>query len=115
MHELSVTEIILEIASEHARKANAERVTAIYLVLGRLSSVVDDSVQFYWDTLSEGTICQGAQLHFERIPARLACLDCATTYEIKDELTPCPQCSGSRVKVISGDEFRVDSIEVIRP
>jgi hydrogenase nickel incorporation protein HypA/HybF len=115
MHELSVTESILEIATDHAQKANAERVTGIYLVLGRLSTIVDDSVQFYWDALAEGTICEGAQLHFERIPARLTCLDCATTYEIQDELTPCPQCSGSRVKVISGDEFRVDSIEVIRP
>ncbi|HEY3345511.1 MAG TPA: hydrogenase maturation nickel metallochaperone HypA [Anaerolineaceae bacterium] len=115
MHELAVTESILSIATDHAQKANATSVTGIYLVLGRLSTIVDDSVQFYWDALAEGTICQGAQLHFERVPARLACLDCGATYEIKDELIPCPQCSGSRVKVISGDEFRVDSIEVIRP
>jgi hydrogenase nickel incorporation protein HypA/HybF len=115
MHELAVTESILSIATDHAQKANATSVTGIYLVLGRLSSIVDDSVQFYWDALAEGTICQGAQLYFERIPARLACLDCATTYEIKDDLIPCPQCGGNRVKVISGDEFRVDSIEVIRP
>jgi hydrogenase nickel incorporation protein HypA/HybF len=114
MHELSVTESILHIATEHAQKASAQKVTAVFLVLGRLSSIVDDSVQFYWDALSEGTICEGAQLHFQRIPAKLLCLDCGMTYEIDRDLTPCPGCAGNRIKVVAGDEFRVDSIEVVK-
>jgi hydrogenase nickel incorporation protein HypA/HybF len=40
-------------------------------VIGRLASIVDDSIQFYWDMISEGTICQGAKLHFKRVPAEL--------------------------------------------
>jgi|GEM_PF-5568018 len=52
MHELSVTESVLEIACRHAGKAQAKRVTDIYLVIGRLSSIVDDSVQFYWNLIS---------------------------------------------------------------
>ncbi len=114
MHELAVTESILQIASEHASKAGAKNVTDIYLVLGRLSSIVDDSVQFYWDAISEGTICQGAQLHFERVPAKLACLDCGTNFELPGELIPCPNCQGDHVKLVSGDEFRVDSIEIVK-
>ncbi len=114
MHELAVTESILQIASEHASKAGAKKVTDVYLVLGRLSSIVDDSVQFYWDALSEGTICQGAQLHFERIPAKMACLDCGTSFELPGELILCPKCQGGHVKVITGDEFRVDSIEILQ-
>jgi hydrogenase nickel incorporation protein HypA/HybF len=112
MHELSVTESILNIALEHARQANAKKVTHLYLVIGDLSSIVDDSVQFYWDIISQGTICEGAQLHFERIPARLTCEDCGTTFTIDSELTVCPQCQGIRVKIISGEEFRLDSIEI---
>jgi len=38
------------------KKANASKVTGINLVIGQLSSIVDDSIQFYWDTISEGTI-----------------------------------------------------------
>jgi hydrogenase nickel incorporation protein HypA/HybF len=112
VHELSVTESILNIATEAAKRENARKVTDIYLVLGKFSSIVDDSVQFYWDAISMQTICEGAQLHFERIPARLTCLDCTTTYTLTDELIPCPECGSSRVKVLSGDEFRVDSIEI---
>ena len=53
MHELPVTESVLEIALRHAKGAGAERITNIYLVIGQLSSIVDDSIQFYWDIVSK--------------------------------------------------------------
>jgi hydrogenase nickel incorporation protein HypA/HybF len=114
MHELAVTESILNIAANHAKKADGQKVTDIYLVIGRLSSIVDDSVQFYWDIISQDTMCAGARLHFERVPAKMLCLDCGSTYLLEGELTPCTQCQSARVKVLSGDEFRVDSIEITR-
>ena len=114
MHELAVTESIIQIASQHAERAQAKQVTAINLVIGRLSSIVDDSVQFYWDAISEGTICQGAKLNFERVPAKLQCQDCGTTFELAAELIPCPNCQGNQIKVLSGDEFRVESIEITK-
>lgn len=116
MHELAVTESILNIAIEHARKANARRVTDIYLVIGRLSSIVDDSIQFYWDILSteneDRLICKGAALHFNRVPARLLCLECGNEYTLESDLTPCPKCTSARVRVIAGDEFWVESIAI---
>jgi hydrogenase nickel incorporation protein HypA/HybF len=64
MHELSVTESILEIALRHASNANAKRITNLYMVKGQLASIVDDSVQFYWDIISKDSIAEGAVLHF---------------------------------------------------
>jgi hydrogenase nickel incorporation protein HypA/HybF len=87
-------------------------VISLHLVIGQLSSIVDDSVQFYWDMISAGTICEGAQLHFERRPVRLKCLDCDQTYTLSGELTDCPNCHSARIKVVSGEEFYLDSIEV---
>ena len=112
MHELPITENILKIAVDHAQQHNARKVTDLYLIMGQLSSIVDDSVQFYWDIISANTLCQGAKLHFERIPAQLNCLDCGETYTIPNELTPCPHCGSIRVKTVHGDEFRLDSIEI---
>lgn len=112
MHELAVTESILEIANRHARQANARRVTAVFLVIGQLSTIVDDSVQFYWDMIAQGTLCQGAKLHFERVPARIRCLDCAGEYGLVEKFSACPKCNSYQVKIISGEEFRVDSIDV---
>jgi hydrogenase nickel incorporation protein HypA/HybF len=112
MHELAVTESILNIATKHAAPANAVRVTDVHLVIGQLSSIVDESVQFYWDMIAEGTICAGARLHFQRKPATLKCLDCDQTYTLAGELTDCPNCHGARIKVVAGEEFYVESIEI---
>lgn len=113
MHELPITQSILRIASDHAAQAGAARVTDLYLVIGQLSSIVDDSVQFYWPLISKGTVCEGATLHFERIPARLLCQACGHAYGLADgTLMACPQCDSVRVQVTAGEEFRLDSIEV---
>lgn len=114
MHELSVTESVLEIACKHAEKARAERVTDIYLVIGRLSSIIDDSVEFYWNIISKDTLCEEAELHFKRVPAELVCLDCEHQYQLAEELMPCPNCSSARIRVLSGDEFHLESIEIQR-
>ncbi len=114
MHELSVTESVLEIACKHAEKAQATKVTDIYLEIGRLSSIVDDSVQFYWEMISKDTLCEDAKLHFKRVPAKLICLECQCEYALEDELQPCPNCGSARIKVLSGDEFNLDSIEIQR-
>jgi hydrogenase nickel incorporation protein HypA/HybF len=112
MHELSVTEGILTLALEHANKASAAKVTAINLVIGRLSSIVDDSVQFYWDMISENTICSGSKLEFDRRPAVLKCKDCGREYPIDRELMPCPDCKSYNVTIVTGEEFYLDSIEI---
>jgi hydrogenase nickel incorporation protein HypA/HybF len=112
MHELSVTENILEMSISYATKANAVKVTDINIVIGRLSSIVDDSVQFYWDFVTENTICAGSKLHFDRRPAVLHCSTCDTQFTIERDLTPCPKCGGYQTKIVSGEEFFLDSIEI---
>jgi hydrogenase nickel incorporation protein HypA/HybF len=112
MHELSVTESILDIATSHAKEAGAKKVTQINLVIGRLSSIIDDSVQFYWDSLSEGTICENSKLSFKRLPAILHCTACQIDYQIENELTPCPRCGGYQTTIKGGEEFFVESIEI---
>lgn len=112
MHELSVTENILEISLRHARQAGATRVTDVNILIGRLSSIVDDSVQFYWDLVTENTLCSGSILHFNRVPARLLCLKCGNEFELAAELCPCPVCQSMQVKVVAGEEFQIESIEI---
>lgn len=112
MHELSVTESLLEIALRHAQEAGAERIVRLNIVIGELSSIVDESVQFYWDIVSEDTIAEGAELHFERVDGTLRCLACGHTFPLNHRSFVCPQCGEARVVAVGGDEFRLDSIEV---
>lgn len=112
MHELAVTESILKIAERYAQQAKASRVTDLYLVIGALSSIVDDSVQFYWEIMTEESICAGSKLHFQRVPSRLLCLDCSNEYTLESGLEPCPACGSAKVEIIAGDQFYLDSIEI---
>jgi len=112
MHELSITESLLDLTLRYAEQAQAKRVTDLYIVVGRLSSIVDDSVQFYWDIISKDTLAEGARLHFERIPIQLECLHCGQRYNPSDEDFACPNCQSEQIRVIAGEEFYLDSIEV---
>jgi len=113
MHELSITQSILEIALRHGVQAQATKITDLHLIIGQLSSVVDDSVQFYWDMIAKDTLAEGSTLHFTRIPARLECQECGQTYTLEDsQLEGCPACESTKVKVIAGKEFQLESIEI---
>jgi hydrogenase nickel incorporation protein HypA/HybF len=110
MHELPITQNILEIALRHA--GDAKRITCINLVIGDLSAVIGESVQFYWDIISKGTIAEGATLHFERIRACFHCKDCGHEYRPDGRKFECPQCGSDQVNLIAGQEFRLESIEI---
>ena len=112
MHEMAVTQSILDIALNHAARHDAARVTSLNLVIGQLSSIVDDSVQFYWNIISKDTLCEGAILNFERIPAQMNCQECGHIYSLSQGLEACPHCGSFHVRVITGDEFRLESIEI---
>jgi hydrogenase nickel incorporation protein HypA/HybF len=109
MHELAITENILDIALKHAK---GQRITDLHLVVGQLASIVDDSVQFYWDMVSQGTSAEGAKLHFKRIPTEFICLDCEHHFTPSEDNFACPNCDSLRVAVVAGEEFYVEAIEV---
>lgn len=114
MHELTITESILEIALRHGREAGAVHITDLYLVIGELSTIVDESVQFYWDIISESTMAAGATLHFRRVAAQLVCQTCGHDYSPRLTL-PCPACGSADVCVTAGEEFYLEAIDVSAP
>ena len=113
MHELPATQGILATVIEAARSAGAERITAVDVVIGDLSSMVDDSVQFYFDVLSRGTPAAGAQLRMRRVHATATCGECGTSYSVTPPLSPaCESCGSLRISVRGGREFFIESIQV---
>ena len=112
MHELTITESILEIALRHAAEADAKKITDIHLVIGHISSIIDDSVQFYWDIVSDGTVAQGAVLHFLRVRIEILCQACGEGYHPEELDLSCPACGSRDVRVVAGEEFRLEAIEV---
>ena len=112
MHELPITQSLLDLAIKHAEEAGGGKITDLYLVVGKLASVVDDSVQFYWDIISEDTAAEGAKLHFRHTPLKIECLDCGAVFEPEEFSYTCNTCSGFRVRVAGGDEFHLEAIDL---
>ena len=109
MHELSLSSAIVNTVAKHAA---GRRVTVVSLRVGRLRQVVPDTLEFYFEFVARDSVCEGARLEQEVIPARLRCRGCGDEWEIEIPAFRCPACAGSDVEVASGDEFEVESIEV---
>ena len=112
MHEFSITQSVLSIALEKAGEAQASTIKKINLIVGELSGVVDDCVQFYFDFLSKDTIAAGASLCIEKIPFQLRCRNCGSVFSPGNFDWSCPNCQEQKLEVVSGRECYVDSIEV---
>ena len=113
MHELSVTQSILNIAVEAANGAGSKRVTAIDVLVGELTGFVTDSIQFYFDLLSKDTVAEGALLRFRREPASATCSACGHVFHPEAPFLPlCSACGSPGARLSGGRELRVESIEV---
>jgi len=109
VHELSLSGAVLNTVVKHAGE---RRVSVVSLRVGRLRQVVPDTLEFYFEFVARGTICEGARLEIEIIEATLRCIPCGREWEIEIPAFRCPSCGGSDVVVAGGNEFEVESIEV---
>jgi hydrogenase nickel incorporation protein HypA/HybF len=113
VHELAITQNILDIVLDEAKKAQADKVTRINLVIGELSGVVSDCVLFYFDFLKKGNAAEEATIDFRAVPVELRCRDCQTDFKPqKDASWACPNCQSTNFDLVSGRECYVESIEV---
>jgi hydrogenase nickel incorporation protein HypA/HybF len=108
MHELSLSGAIVNTVVKHAR---GRPVSVVSLRIGALRQVVPDTLDFYFDFVARGTVCEGARLEQELVPARLRCTRCEREWEVELPIFMCPGCGGA-AEVASGDELEVESIEV---
>jgi hydrogenase nickel incorporation protein HypA/HybF len=109
VHELSLSGAVVNTVAKHA---GGRRVSAVSLRVGRLRQVVPDTLEFYFEFVARGTVCEGARLEQERVEAVLRCRPCRREWEIEIPAFRCPTCGGSDVAIAGGDEFEVESIEV---
>lgn len=116
MHELQVTERILDVVLEHARRGGAKKVVYVHLTIGELSDLEAEWIQHYFDYLSRDTLADGARLKVRRAPIVARCEDCGAEFEVaRDDIgsAGCPECDGKALHLVSGREYRIDHLEVL--
>lgn len=112
MHELAETERLLEVVLQQARAARACHVAALHLALGPDSHITQASIQFYWDSLSRGTLAEGARLNFRPAPIEFFCSVCHHPFTSNDPNAACPACGNAEVKRTVGEAFYLEAIDV---
>lgn len=121
MHEMPVTQALLGMALDHA---NGQRITDVYLQVGRMSAIVPDTVGVFFEYLSKDTLAEGANLHFEILPVEMTCQDCNQEQDLSEWTDEAPQaimqkafaraceCGSKNLRVTGGVSFGLVSIDV---
>jgi hydrogenase nickel incorporation protein HypA/HybF len=112
LHELSLTQNLIEIAEQHARREGATTITVITLEIGVLSGVIREAVEFAFEACTRGTIAEGAVLEIIHVPGIGYCHECDQDCPMESLTDTCPHCGGFALEVRQGQEMTLTEMEI---
>ena len=110
MRELQSAQNILK--KSLLRTRDTKRIRNIHLVIGEISELDQTLIEKHWRELSKGTLAEHAQLHFRLRKAEVQCMACFNKYYPANGKIHCPYCGSYGAKILSGEEFDIESIEL---
>ena len=112
LHELGITQSIVEIAERTARQQQASKVLSVTVEVGSLSGVVPEALEFCYSACSHDTLLEGSKLLIERIAALARCRVCHQEFPLEDLLACCPVCGNPAGDLLCGEELRIREMEI---
>ena len=109
MHEMSIAQGIIDLCLEHS---GGRRILSLYVEIGKLSSVVPESIEFCFDACSRETLLEGAELNIINIPGMGDCTDCGRETLLTELYGSCQHCGSNHLIIKTGEELRVREIEI---
>lgn len=110
MHELAIAESVIETITA---RTGARNIRQVRLEVGRLSGVSADALRFCFELAAADTSVDGATLVIDEPAGRARCVTCGEEFVVADLILLCG-CGSSDVRVVTGDELRILSVEVVR-
>ena len=111
MHELALSEGILEMLETRAREAGIGSIQRVVLEVGALAGVEVESLQFCFDAVTRGSLAEGAELVIVPLPAIGLCRGCRVTFPLHHQLSECPRCGAMGARLVEGTELRLREFE----
>lgn len=108
MRDFTAVQSILQNIIHHS---GGKTVLFINIALGEIAEFQRDSIQSHWNKLSKDTLAEHAQLYFRLITAEVQCMACFKKYHPEGGEIRCPYCGSYGAKILSGEEFYIESIE----
>jgi hydrogenase nickel insertion protein HypA len=112
MHEVSVAQALVELIRRYLPAHH--RLIRATVRIGPMHGVVAEAMQLAWQVVSIDAGWPQSTLVVNDQPWRLRCVACGRCWEPATVDEPC-QCGCTRVEIMGGDEFQLDSIEVDNP
>ena len=113
MHEYSLMTALMDRVEEEAAAHRALAVHRVRVRIGELSGVEPELLESAFEIVRAGTICAGAVLEVERVPARWECSACHRPLGAGERLQ-CAGC-GTPAALVSGGEIVLGRIELEVP
>lgn len=111
MHELSIVYDVIDIIKTYADKHHMRHITQVTMTIGEFCTVQEDCLQFAFENLSKGSICEKAILSVNKLQAKAYCEHCKQDFKISFIHKICPSCQKLSEKITTGYEILVTSIE----
>lgn len=111
MHELTLSQSIVDLVVECAHKEGVRAVTRVVVEVGIAAGVEPDALRFCFDLVAANTLAKGAKLAIETIPLQARCRDCACKFQPARLVSCCPRCGAYAPQLLRGREFRVKSFD----
>ncbi|MCX9013930.1 MAG: hydrogenase maturation nickel metallochaperone HypA [Candidatus Methanoperedens sp.] len=120
MHEISIAGAIVDTVIDTANKNNAQKVDEVFIEIGELTALNTDQLKFIFETITKGTVAEGAKYNIETISPLIECKKCEYKGKIKyfEKLhfflpaIKCPDCGETDVEVTAGRECCVRKIKI---
>jgi len=112
VHELGITQNIVEIAEQTARDQGARKVLSVTIEVGELSGVIPDAVEFCFEACVQGTLLEGSRLIIDKIPGLGRCDDCRAEFRLDNMTFNCPACGSYALQRLQGEELSIREVEI---
>jgi len=111
MHELSLSQSIVDLVAECARKEGMHSVTRVVVEIGVAAGVEMEALKFCFDAVAAGSSIQGATLHIDAVPLAARCEGCGGEFQPEGIVASCPACGSYAFRILKGRELRVKSFD----
>jgi hydrogenase nickel incorporation protein HypA/HybF len=105
MHDMSLVQELLRQVEQLRREHDADRVTAITVLVGELAGVEPELLRSAYKLLAPSAGLGSAQLDLTPVPLEGRCQTCGRAFRVEHFHFLCPACGGSEVTVLQGDSL----------
>lgn len=122
MHEVSVVSNMVDAILKELENYDVEKVETVNVLIGDLTSLGAEQLEFAYEIVTRGTILEGSQFVIEREEVRVKCNGCgfegSPDYIGSDfsnhsiPVLACPKCRGN-VEITAGESCRVRDLNIV--